>query len=434
MFSPLVTFPALYTATLLMLAGSGLFTTYIGLRLTQEGAGDLWVGGLMASYYFGLVCGGKFGHKLIASFGHIRSYVACAGIATVTVLLHALVDQLEVWLLLRFITGAVMMNQYMVIESWLNEQADASQRGAVFGGYMAASYLGLVLGQMILVAHPQLGPELLMLVAFCFALCLVPLALTHKIHPAALRPAPLEPRFFIRRVPQSLTTVLVSGLVVGSFYGLAPLYANQLGLPNEQVGLYMGACIFAGLLVQWPLGWLSDRRDRAWLIRACAILLCLFALPLALLQQMPLALLLALGIAASMLQFTLYPLAVAFSNDHVETERRVSLTAMLLVTFGVGACIGPLAAGALMRLFGANMLYAFVSACALILVWRVHPEKVSGLHRVDDAPLHHVPTPDNMTSSPLVAALDPRVDEQAVQEQMVDGEPDAPQADGATQN
>ncbi|MCF3995376.1 MFS transporter, partial [Pseudomonas aeruginosa] len=200
------------------------------------------------------------------------------------------------------------------------------------------------------------------------------------------------------------------------------------------VGLYMGACIFAGLLVQWPLGWLSDRRDRAWLIRACAILLCLFALPLALLQQMPLALLLALGIAASMLQFTLYPLAVAFSNDHVETERRVSLTAMLLVTFGVGACIGPLAAGALMRLFGANMLYAFVSACALILVWRVHPEKVSGLHRVDDAPLHHVPTPDNMTSSPLVAALDPRVDEQAVQEQMVDGEPDAPQDDGAMQN
>ena len=35
MFSPLVTFPALYTATLLMLAGSGLVTTYIGLRLTQ---------------------------------------------------------------------------------------------------------------------------------------------------------------------------------------------------------------------------------------------------------------------------------------------------------------------------------------------------------------------------------------------------------------
>ena len=190
---------------------------------------------------------------------------------------------------------------------------------------------------MILWRIRNWGRNLLMLVAFCFALCLVPLALTHKIHPGAA-PGAASNRAFIRRVAADHRIGLgASGRLL---HGLAPLYANQLGLPNEQVGLYMGACIFAGLLVQWPLGWLSDRRDRAWLIRACAILLCLFALPLALLQQMPLALLLALGIAASMLQFTLYPLAVAFSNDHVETERRVSLTAMLLVTFGVGAASG----------------------------------------------------------------------------------------------
>ncbi|MCO6728890.1 hypothetical protein KQH20_30875, partial [Streptomyces sp. CHA16] len=85
------------------LAGSGLFTTYIGLRLTEQGAGDLWTGALMAAYYFGLVCGGKFGHRLIASVGHIRSYVACAGAATVTVLIHALIDDLNVWIALRFV-------------------------------------------------------------------------------------------------------------------------------------------------------------------------------------------------------------------------------------------------------------------------------------------------------------------------------------------
>jgi hypothetical protein len=32
--------------------------------------------------------------------------------------------------------------------------------------------------------------------------------------------------------------------------------------------------------------------------------------------------------------------------------------------------------------------------------------------------LPHIPMPDITTSSPLTAALDPRVDEQAVQEQM----------------
>lgn len=412
-------FRSLYFATLLMLLGSGLLSTYLGLRLAETADG-LWVGALMAANYLGLVLGGKKGHRLIARVGHIRAYVACAGVITAAVLVHGLTDWLPVWLLLRFVVGLGMMCQYMVIESWLNEQAATSQRGLVFAGYMAAAYFGLILGQLVLVVHPALGAELLMLVALCFALCLVPVALTRKLHPAALRPAPLEMRFFIKRVPLSLTTIGVAGLVIGAFYGLAPLYATRLGMPTEQVGLFMGFCILAGLVVQWPLGWLSDRRDRVVLIRGCAALMALAALPLALKPEVPLLMLFGVGFVVSLLQFSLYPLAVALANDHVEGERRVSLTAMLLVTYGVGASIGPLLAGVLMRFWGANMLYAFVCGCGLILVWRVSPKKVTHLHQVEDAPLHHIPMPDSTASSPLTAALDPRVDEQVVQEQMHD--------------
>lgn len=413
----LKSFSSLYFATLLMLLGSGLLSTYLALRLAETADG-LWVGALMAANYLGLVLGGKLGHRLIARVGHIRAYVACAGMVTAAVLGHGLSDWLPSWLLLRMLVGLGMMCQYMVIESWLNEQAGSSQRGQVFAGYMGASYLGLILGQLVLVVHPALGPELLMLVALCFALCLVPVALTRKLHPEPLHPAPLEMRFFIERVPLSLTTIVVSGLLIGSFYGLAPLYGTRMGLSTEQVGLFMGSCILAALLVQWPLGWLSDRHDRVRLIRACAALLALAALPLALLPQVSLGLLFVAGFVVCALQFSLYPLAVALANDHVEAERRVSLTAMLLVGFGVGACIGPLLAGVLMRFFGANMLYAFVCVSALILVLRVRPERVTHLHQVDDAPLHHVPMPDSTASSPLTAALDPRVAEQVVQEQM----------------
>ena len=107
---------------------------------------------------------------------------------------------------------------------------------------------------------------------------------------------------------------------------------------------------------------------------------------------------------------------------------------MLLVTYGVGASIGPLAAGVLMKLFGSQMLYAFFSFFALVLVWRIRPKAVTNLHQVDDAPLHHVAMPDSMSSSPLVAALDPRVDEQVVQDQMQsapapEAVPDEPAAD-----
>ena len=415
-------FGSLYFATLLMLLGSGLLGTYLALRLAETVDG-LWVGALMAAYYVGLVLGGKVGHRLIARVGHIRAYVACAGVVTAAVLGHGLSDWLPSWLVLRMLVGLGMMCQYMVVESWLNEQAETSQRGQVFSGYMGASYLGLILGQLVLAAHPTLGVELLMLVALCFSLCLVPVALTRRLHPAPLHPAPLDFRFFIERVPLSLTTILVSGLLIGSFYGLAPLYATRMGLSTEQVGLFMGFSIFAGLLVQWPLGWLSDRSDRGWLIRICAGLMALATLPLALAPQVGLPLLFGVGFVVSLLMFSLYPLAVAFANDHVEGERRVSLTATLLVTFGVGASLGPLLVGVLMRFYGANMLYAFACVCGLLLVWRVRPASVTHLHQVEDAPLHHVAMPDNMTGSPLIAALDPRVDEQVVQEQMLDTPP-----------
>ncbi|WP_158892964.1 MULTISPECIES: MFS transporter [unclassified Pseudomonas] len=411
-------FRGLYFATLLMLIGTGLLSTYLGLRLAADQVQGLWVGALTAAYYAGLVIGGKLGHRLIAKVGHIRAYVTCAGVVGAAVLGIGLLPWLPMWLALRVLIGMGMMCQYMVLESWLNEQAGSGERGKVFSGYMTASYLGLALGQVVLVLSPDLGVDKLMLVAICYALCLVPVAVTGKIHPAPLKPAPLEPTFFIQRIPQSLTTTLVAGLVIGSFYGLAPLYASAQGLPTERIGLFMACCIFAGLIAQWPIGWLSDRHDRSWLIRVVAIALTLAALPLAVLPHVPPVVLLPLGLIASLLQFVLYPLAVALSNDHIEGERRVSLSAMLLVTFGIGACIGPLVVGALMNLVGPNMLYAFVVLCGAILIWRIRPDAVTGKHLVDEAPLSHVQMPEGSTSSPLAAALDPRVDSQVVHDQM----------------
>ena len=125
-------FRALYFASLMMLIGSGLLSTYLALRLAADQVDGLWIGALMAANYFGLVLGGKIGHRLIARVGHIRAYSACAGIVGAAVLGHGLVDWLPAWLILRMVVGLGMMCQYMVIESWLNEQADAKQRGMVF--------------------------------------------------------------------------------------------------------------------------------------------------------------------------------------------------------------------------------------------------------------------------------------------------------------
>lgn len=405
----LLTFPALYCATILMLTGTGLFSSFIGLRLNSEGVSELWIGGLTAAYYAGMVCGAKFGHRMIASVGHVRSYVTCASVATIIALLHVLFENLEFWLVLRFVTGLVMMNQYMVIESWLNEQAENNQRGAVFAGYMVAVSLGLMLGQGVLIWRPELDVKPLLIVALCFAACLLPVAMTKRLHPAKLSAAPLEIGFFWKRVPQALTTVFVTGLMIGAFYSLAPVFATLNGLSTGQASTFVAVSIFAGFCGQWPIGWLSDRIDRSHLIRCCAVTLGVLVIPLWGVIQLPYPLLLVFGFLSGLLLFTLYPLAVALANDNVEQDRRVPLSAMMLATHGIGASLGPLISGALMNAYGQSAFYMLFSACALLLIWRVQPKNVTGQYRVDGAPLHHVVMPEHPVGT-TAAVLDPRID------------------------
>ncbi|GGP78043.1 MFS transporter [Shewanella ulleungensis] len=417
MDSPLRSFASLYSTTFLMVLAAGLLTTYLGLSLTNMNVPQIWIGGMMSAYYVGLVCGSKVGHKLIAQVGHIRAFVACAGIVTASALGHALIDNLTVWLILRLAVGMGMMCQYMVLESWLNEQAETNQRGTVFASYMIVSYLGLMAGQGAISLYPDLGIEPLLLIAICFALCIVPISITRRIHPEPLTPAPLKMGHFWQRAPQALSTIALGSMIVGCFYGLAPSYATSKGIDPEHVAMYMSCTIFAGLLAQWPMGKLSDIISRSLLIRINCGLLGVLVLIITIVPFHSVYSLILTSLFG-ILAFTLYPLATALANSRVEQHERVGLSATILVTFGIGASIGPLLASGLMQVLGDQMLYGFMAICSFTLLARlmwVNLRQKAEQHSTGD----YVMAGGDLVSSPLAASLDPRVNIEMVNEQMI---------------
>lgn len=411
MLNTVASFSSLYFATLLLLLSTGLFNTYMGLRLTAANVSELWIGALIAVYYLGLVVGARSGHKLIMQVGHIRAYVACAAIVTTMVLAQALTANLWLWLLFRFIVGVSMVAQFMVIESWLNEQTENAARGRVFAFYMVFSGLGTVLGQLSLTLFPRLNHEPLIFAAICSVLCLVPVALTRRLHPAVPVPAPIMVRYYLTRVPMSLLVIFITGNLTGAFYGLAPVFAVKQGLSSDQVAWFLAAAVAAGLLAQWPLGILSDRVNRSGLIRFNAVLLALVGIPLWGWWALPFWVLIMASCAFGALQFPLYPIGTAFANDNVDPDRRVGLSAIVIMAYGLGAGLGPFIAGALMRFIDVNMFFIFVSGCAAILVLFIRPQHVTGEFLSNDAPTHFVPMSE-LQASPVVAALDPRTDPQ----------------------
>ncbi|NLC34852.1 MAG: MFS transporter [Alcaligenaceae bacterium] len=403
-------FSSLFLATLLLLVGSGLFNTYLGLRLTAESTSEVWVGAIIAAYYLGLVFGARVGHKLIIRVGHIRAYSATAALVTVTVLIQALVDVLTLWIALRFVAGVAMVTQFIVLESWLNEQTENHLRGRVFAFYMVFSSLGTVLGQLSVGMFPRLDAGPLIFVALCSAACLIPVAVTRRVHPAIQVPVPIHYRYYVSRVPMSMTVLFMAGMMTGAFYGLAPVYGVAQGMTASEVAIFVAAAVASGLVFQWPVGWLADRISRVGLIRVNALLLALLTLPLWGWWPLPYPVLVVFSSLFGIILFTLYPVAAAFANDNVDPDRRVGLSAILYMVYGLGACVGPLFVGILMRELQAGVFFVFVSACAIFLVIFVRPQRVSGTHLSQDAPTEFVPMPESSQTQNVVPALDPRID------------------------
>lgn len=408
MLNSIGAFSSLYLAILVLLTGSGMFNTYMGLRLTQLSVSEIWVGGLLAIFYLGLVFGARVGHRLILSIGHIRAYAASAAFVTVSVLIQIMVDNLWIWLGLRFVAGAAMVTQFIAIESWLNEQTDNERRGIIFAFYMVMSSLGTVLGQVVLTRFPEMNYEPLVFVAICSVLSLVPIALTRRLHPALQVPAPIHAKYYFERVPLSISVLLVAGMLTGAFYALGPVYALRAQLNSEQVALFVAISVAAGVLAQWPMGWLADRLGRIQTLRINSVLLFLFSLPLLGWLEFSYYWLLGFSALFGVLIFTMYPLGAAFANDNVDPDRRVGLSAILYMAYGIGACIGPLLVGVLMDKLGSDLYFVFFCGCGVLLSLVVRPTQVKGTHLSTDAPTEFIPVPmPHMDSS---SVLDPRLD------------------------
>ena len=410
-------FPSLYFTNLFLIGGTGLLTTYLALYLGQHNVSTFWIGLLTSFYYLGLLLGSKLGYHLIKSVGHIRTFVANTAAVTACVAAHALSDNIYLWLALRLIVGLSMMCNYMVLESWLNEQAAPESRGRVFSFYMITSYLGMVLGQLALSRFPELGYAPLFLVCMALSLGIIPISITRRIHPKPLKPIQVSLFGYFKKVPQSLTAVHFAGIINGSFYGLAPTFASLSGFSAQEIALFMSITIFAGLLAQWPMGVISDKIRRSILIRSNAVAigvvsLALFLLPLT--QYVAYALTFAFGLFA----FTLYPLSSALANSRVEDEDRVGVSSALLIMFGAGAAIGSAVNAQIMAFFGHQALYG--STAVLTVVMFALLSFINSKQKAEQPePSDYVVGTSDVTASPLAATMDPRIEETTAHEQLL---------------
>lgn len=328
----------------ILTVGSALLTTFLGLRLHSMGVNNLLIGGLSTAYYGGMVLGAFKLERIILRVGHIRAYSAFASMLAVIAIMHGFYINIYFWLLLRFIAGIATAGLYIVIESWILSATDSKNRGTSLALYMVALYVAQAAGQWLLNIGPQDTLILYCVAAVFSSLSVIPLSLTKMTAPVFGEPETLSIKKMFSISPSGVTTCFASGLVLGSIYGLYPIFIQNIGYPVSMISMIMGLTILGGMLFQYPFGKLSDVVSRRYVIAALCILAVLLSLVLLIVGKTNIYAIIGLSFFLGGSVFCLYPIGISHACDRIDNNQIVSATQTLLLAYGLGATVGPIIA------------------------------------------------------------------------------------------
>lgn len=198
-----------------------------------------------------------------------------------------------------------------------------------------------------------------MIISALLSLSLVPVCLTRSSPPVLPQVSAFSLAALYQASPLGLLGVFLSGSITGALYGLAPVFAAYSGFGMTGTALFMTLLIAGGVLLQWPLGRLSDVFDRRFIIIAVCIALVAVSAAMFLLARGNDLLSFATTLAFGGLAFGIYPLCLAHTNDCVEKADLVAASGELILLNSAGAVLGPICASTIMNFTGPEGLFLF---------------------------------------------------------------------------
>lgn len=349
---------ALFASLILLTVGNSFLITLLGLRFSLLGIDAATIGMVMVCYSAGFVIGSLYADRVVRRVGHIRAFAVFAALAAMATLIYPLTYNVWYWGLLRGLGGLSIAALFITIESWFSAVATNANRSRIFSLYQIAAYSAAALGQLLISGGNPIDHALFTLAALFIIAAIIPLSLS-RMHSPEISDSTqaISLLHLIRQAPLGVVAAFVGGLFLGSFFALVPLFGSLTGMENEQISIYMFASILAAMLCAWPIGWICDRVQRSYVLLVVCLLSGLASAANALTVNDPfiwrlVALCVLMGLAS-----TIYSMAVAITNDVMDSSQIIAASSGLLLSYGLGSVLGPLLSSVLMDRFGPEALF-----------------------------------------------------------------------------
>nr|HMS94486.1 MFS transporter [Tabrizicola sp.] len=166
--------------------------------------------------------------------------------------------------------------------------------------------------------------------------------------------------------PLGCAGMLLTGGVFSAMFGMAAVWGSQAGLTVGQISVFVGALYVGGLVLQYPIGWASDRFDRRKLIMGLSVIAAL-VMAVAAFAPLPFGGLVAVALLLGGITNPVYALLIAYTNDFLSREHMAGASAGLIFLNGFGAIFGPTSTGWMMEEIGPSGFFLFIGALYVLL-------------------------------------------------------------------
>lgn len=364
----------LLIGVMLLMIGNGVQGSLLGIRGAQEGFTTFQLSIIMSSYFLGFLGGSRLTPRLIRSVGHVRVFSAMGSMISAVLVLYPMVLDVWAWSAFRVVIGFCFSGVYVTAESWLNNSATNETRGQTLSAYMIVQMLGIIASQGLLSLGDPSGFGLFIIPSVLVSLAFMPILLAATPAPTfdEIRGMSFRRLFIIS--PLGCVGMLLTGGVYGAMFGMASVWGSMRAFTIGQIAAYGAVLYVGGLVLQYPVGRLSDRMDRRQLILWLSVIgAVVMALSTAI--KLPFLMTLPVGFLLGGVINPLYSLLIATTNDFLSKDQMPAASSGMLFLNGFGAIFGPLVAGWMMGEIGPSGYFLFLGilfgALAAYAAWRL---------------------------------------------------------------
>jgi MFS family permease len=267
------------------------------------------------------------------------------------------------------------------------------------------SFVGL--GQLLLNLSDPAKVDLFILVSILLSFSLLPILLSITDAPNFDNPKRLTLKELYILTPLGFVGAFFIGLAHSAIFGYGAVYAIAKGFSTFEISIFMIIVSTFGAILQWPIGYLSDRIDRRIILVGVTLIascLSIFIVASSYLSLIIFFIILAFYAGMSL---PMYSLAVAHTNDFLQPDEIVAASSSMAILVGIGAILGPIIASFFMKGIGPDGFFAYLFIVHLLF-------GLFGLYRMGkrakpaDIESQYVPLPRNISAVGM--ELNPKVE------------------------